>query len=78
MKLKQAGSNMTELFVNGHIILFSYETPVAANLWGGGYVRTSTHYSPTTSRHINKWLDGRTAPEVSQAEIDALLNNRGE
>ena len=31
MKLKQIGSNMTELHLNnGTIVLFSYETPVAA------------------------------------------------
>ena len=78
MKLKKIGSNMTELWTDSACVLFSYDTPVAANLWDGGFVRTSTHYSPTTSRHINKWLDGRTAPEVSQAEIDALLNNQGE
>lgn len=79
MKIKQIASNMTELTVNGNEVLFSYETPVAAFVFSRGYVRTATHYSPTTSRHINKWLDGFVAEEVPQEFIDGLLNiNEGE
>lgn len=73
MKLKQVGSNMTELRLDDaegfdavHI-LFSYETPVAAWVCGQGFLRTSERYSQTTTRHINKWLDGRTADERPQA-----------
>lgn len=73
MKLKQVGPNQTELELdNGTHIFFSYETPVAAFVPGRGYVRTSTSYSVTTSRHINKWLDNRKAEKVAQATIDEL------
>lgn len=73
MKLRQIGSNMTELEVNGHEVLFSYETPVAAYVYDRGYVRTDTHYSPTTTRHINKWLGTIVADVVPQEFIDGLL-----
>jgi phenylalanine-4-hydroxylase len=74
MNIKPIGSNMTELQVNGHRILFSYETPVAA--WDNDsrdWVRTDKFWSVTTSRHINKWLDGVEALEVPQNEIDELV-----
>jgi len=78
MKIKPVGSNMTELQLDDVHVLFSYETPVAACIFGGGYVRTAQWYSQTTTRHINKWLDGVDAPEVPQATIDALVNHTGE
>ncbi len=67
MKLKKIGSNMTELWTDSACVLFSYDTPVAANNFGEGFVRTSTKHSQTTTRHINKWLDGVIADERPQA-----------
>ena len=73
MKLRPLGSNQTELETDSATILFSYKTPVAACLKDGtGFVRTSTKWSPTTSRHINRWLDGASAKEVPQETLDAL------
>lgn len=73
MKLKPLASNMTELETTKAVILFSYSTPVAACMTdGSGFIRTSKRWSVTTSRHINKWLDGAKAREVDQAELDAL------
>jgi hypothetical protein len=46
---------------------------VAAMLADGSLVRTEDFYSVTTSKHINKWLDGREAQEVPQAAIDELV-----
>lgn len=64
MKLKQLASNMTELYLNnGIVILFSYETSVAAlnhRLSAGGYnmnAKVNKFYSRTTTKHINKWLE---------------------
>ena len=74
MKVKQIASNMTELHTDDVVILFSYETPVAACVLGEGFKRTSTRYSQTTTRHINKWLDGVVAQEVPQSEIDGLVS----
>jgi hypothetical protein len=73
MKLKQIASNMTELQLDDAHVLFSYETPVAACIFGEGFVRTEKHWSPTTSKHINKWLDGVEAPEVPQEFLDNLV-----
>ena len=73
MKLRQIGSNQTEITtIEGIVILFSYETPVAARMPSGTYVRTSTKWSATTSRHINKWLEGVNAGEVEQEVLDGL------
>jgi len=56
MKLKQLGSNQTELVLNdGTQVLFSYETPVAC-LKDELLLRTDKQWSQTTSRHINKWI----------------------
>ncbi len=77
MKLRNVGSNMTEITTEKGQILFSYKTPVAALLAdadnGDTVVKTSTKWSSTTSRHINKWLDGLTAVERPQAFFDNLV-----
>jgi hypothetical protein len=55
MKLKQIGSNQTEITTpTGAQVLFSYETPVAAWI-DGQFYKTDKFYSRTTSRHINAW-----------------------
>ena len=72
--IKPVGSNVTELHMNnGDIVLFSYQTPVAAQT-DNGFVRTDVKYSVTTSKHNTRWLDGITAKTVPQTEIDALTN----
>ena len=69
MKLKPIASNQTELTTTeGAVILFSYETPVAALLPSGQYARTSDWYSQTTTRHIKRWLQGVTADVIEQPE----------
>jgi len=70
MKLRQIAANQTELTLpSGAVVLFSYETPVAAQLASGGFVRTEQKWSVTTSRHINKWLQGIDAQEVPQEDL---------
>ena len=78
MKLYQKGSNMTELDLGFAQVFFSYETPVAACLTDGTLVRTDQWYSATTSKHINKWLQGCDALTVSQYRIDCLLTSASE
>ena len=78
MQLTTLASNMTEVETDLGRVLFSYRTPVAAyvfgkNGFGGGFVRTKKWWSVTTSIHINKWLDGGTAKEVSQTYLDNLV-----
>ena len=73
MQLTPIASNMTEVETSEARILFSYRTPVAAYVFGDGFVRTEKWWSVTTSRHINKWLDGGTAKEVSQTYLDNLV-----
>ena len=65
-------ANMIEVSINGlGVILFSYSTPVAAAT-PEGLFKTSEKWSDTTSRHINAWLDGRTATEKPQGFFDNL------
>ena len=73
MKLKSIGSNMTELNINGVSVLFSYSTPVAG--WDDkGAFRTSTYYSTTTTRHINKYLGGKNiGRRVDQEYINSIV-----
>ena len=66
MQLTPIASNMTEIETDDARILFSYRTPVAAYVFGVGYVKTDKWWSVTTSRHINKWTDNCTVKEVSQ------------
>lgn len=74
MKINHIAANMNTLELsNGTEVLFSYQTPVAAFIPGKGLVKTSFKWSPTTSRHISKWLEGRKANEVAQEEIEALV-----
>jgi hypothetical protein len=74
MKISNAGSNQTEVETDNARILISYSTPVAAYVYGRGYIKTSTYYSNTTSRHINAFTNRNPKAEtVDQSEIDALL-----
>ena len=74
MQLRPIAANQTEITLsNGTQVFFSYRTPVAAYLADKAkYVRTATKWSVTTSRHINKWLDGVLAKEQPQAYFDSL------
>ena len=78
MKLKQLGSNMTELDMGFAQVFFSYETPVAARITDGTLLRTDERYSVTTTKHINKWLNGCEALTVPQDRIDCLLTSTSE
>jgi hypothetical protein len=73
MELRKLGPNETELKLKDSVVFFSYNTPVAACLIGGGFVRTNKHYSVTTSKHINRWLDGVEAKLVEQSVLDGLV-----
>ena len=78
MKLNQIAANQTELDMGFAQVFFSYNTPVAARLTDGSLVRTAERYSVTTTKHINKWLQGCDALTVSQDRIDCLLTSASE
>ena len=74
MQLTPIASNMTEVETDLGRVLFSYRTPVAAYVYGEGFVRTEKWWSVTTSRHINKWIGKDvTTEEVSQTYLDNLV-----
>ena len=78
MELKSLAANRTLLIFNRGIteILFSYETPVAGYSNKLGYIKTDEYYSQTTTRHINKYIDGKPHTVVSQSVINDLLKEQ--
>lgn len=67
-------NNTHEVGVGDYLVLFSYQTPVAAMHVDGKAFRTSTVFSPTTSRHINRWLaDVLDVTEKPQTFFAGLL-----
>jgi len=78
MQVKSLAANQTEITLrHGTRVLVSYETPVAAQLFNGTYCRTDHKWSVTTTRHINKWLNGANAETRPQTFFDNLLIERG-
>ena len=82
MQLTPIASNMTEVETSKARVLFSYRTPVAAYVFGRGYVKTEKWYSVTTTRHINKWIEmdmpvsgyiAVTTEKVEQTYLDNLV-----
>ena len=78
MELQSIAANRTLLIFNNGIteILFSYSTPVAGYSNKLGYVKTDQWYSQTTTRHINKYIDGKPHKVVSQSTINDLLKEQ--
>lgn len=75
MNLVNLGSNMNELILGNKSILISYETPVALHIEGMGYIVTEKKWSRTTSRHINKFLNGDKPYKTETQEFfDNLLS----
>jgi len=73
MKLKPIATNQTEIiYSHGLRLFFSYETPVACQMPSGRYHVTDKKWSQTTTRHINKWLNGATAEEMPQLFFDGI------
>lgn len=72
MKLNNLGNNRAEVTLpSGNLVLFSYNTPVAANV-NGTFYRTEKKWSTTTSRHINEWLAGARAEMKPQDWFESL------
>ena len=58
---------------SGAVILFSYKTAVAVNRYDGkGWTKPPTHYSRTTSKHINQHTGG-AKPAASEEEFAAIV-----
>lgn len=74
MKVQPLASNMTLLSTDEALVLFSYSTPVAVyDKHNHDYFKTAKWWSKTTTRHINKWLDGVQAHEKPQEFFDEYL-----
>ena len=56
MRLTPIAANQTEIETADARIFFSYSTPVAAYIFGEGFVKSENFFSTTTSRQANKWI----------------------
>ena len=75
MFLKSIGNNQTQVdYRDGTSVLFSYSTPVAALTDNGFYV-TAKKWSVTTSRHIDKWLQGAAYKEQPQEFFNYFIKD---
>ena len=72
MQLTPIAPNQTEIETSQARILFSYRTPVAAYIFGEGFVKTEQYWSVTTSKHINKW-GARDGKKIPQSRLDSLV-----
>ena len=76
MRLTPIAANQTEIETADARIFFSYSTPVAAYIFGQGFVRSEEFFSVTTSRHINKWIgvDSKSddIKRVPQSRLESL------
>ena len=76
MKLHSFATNRTLLtFADGTEVFFSYSTPVAGYSNKLGFVKTKQWYSSTTTRHINKYLDKSTRPDLISTVEQSTINN---
>ena len=79
MKLKNLGSNVTELtfkmdYDNCDVkLLFSYDTPVACYDVKGAF-KTTTKYSKTTTKHINQYFGDVQPRLVVQEYINEIFD----
>jgi hypothetical protein len=75
MRIERLGANQTVIHTSKASVLFSYDTPVAARILASPvrYIKTSTTYSRTTSKHVTMWLGNNTADAVAQRDLDALV-----
>lgn len=76
MKLDPIAPNMTEIDINTKRILFSYKTPVAYfDRLTNTYHKTSSRWSNTTQRHINKWVNHLSEPVNWIIDLQETLDN---
>jgi hypothetical protein len=83
MKLTPIAANRNVISYNdGTEVFFSYSTPVAGYSNELGYIKTEQWYSSTTTRHINKYLEGKVlsyddCKTVPQETINQLSQSQG-
>ena len=75
MRLTPIAANQTEIETDNARVFFSYKTPVAAYIFGRGYVRSEEFFSTTTSRHINKWIGITSKNDDIERVPQDLLDN---
>lgn len=70
-------ANMHEVGCGDYLVLVSYNTPVAAMHVDGKAYRTNVVWSPTTTRHINRWLaDVADVQEKPQDWFNKLMGGK--
>jgi hypothetical protein len=77
MRIHRLGNNETEVVLkDGTVLFISYDTPVAMYCpIKIMHFRTDTKWSVTTSKHINKWLNGVKSRPIKQQELTDIFNS---
>ena len=71
MRLKNVSNKAHVLHLHNMEILFSYEVPVAAFIYKtGDYVVSATHYSRTTTKHVDDFILNCEHQIVEQDVLD--------
>ena len=70
---RQIKPNLARVYVGELEIVFSYDTPVAANLPDGRRVCTNRYFSATTKRHV-KAAGYADAEAIDHDELTCLIN----
>lgn len=73
MDIERIGNNETAVYINGKCIFYSYNTAVAGHA-GGTLYKVNRFYSVTTSKHVNRWLDGREYTAVTEEEFKRIFD----
>jgi hypothetical protein len=74
MLLRSLGLNAQELEVGPYIFLLSHSIPVAysdrsSGAMPPGLFRTDRSFNKSVTRHINKWIGGRSASTVPHSVV---------
>ncbi len=70
--MSRTANTFTVTLTDGRVILYSYDVPVAVFIPGRGAVKTSAHYSTTTSRHANTFCRENSRRDVAPVEVPAV------
>ena len=74
MRLETLGPNQTLVHIGGQEYFFSYNTCVAGRDDDNKFWKVDHQYSNTTSRHINKYLDGVTPEMVTVSDVQLAMD----
>ena len=74
MRISRPGANQTIVHIGGDEFFFSYDTCVAGFSNDDGFWKVDYKYSTTTSKHVNKYLQGAEPTLVERVDVQLALD----